>query len=264
MTESEFQLLRGAGFALAAVLAVGLQRIAPHAGLRGSGRVNLGLWAVNLGVMTVACGACACTVSRWAAARHVGLLNLGAVPLWGAVPATIIVLDFVSYAWHRANHVVPLLWRFHQVHHSDTTFTASTGVRFHPGELILSLPLRLAAVVVLGAPPAAVVIFETLFAVANLVEHGDIDLSARLEAVVGRLAVTPALHRFHHIRSWPERDSNFGTIFVVWDRVLRTYHRNDSAARIPTGLPGVARGLRLGALLLLPLAGGPIGPVEAR
>src|SRR5437867_11890758 len=110
------------------MLAVGLQRVAPHAGLRGSGRVNVGLWTVNLGVMSAVCGACACTVSRWAAARHLGVLNLVTVPLWGAIPATILVLDFVSYTWHRANHVVPVLWRFHQVHHSDTSFTASTGV----------------------------------------------------------------------------------------------------------------------------------------
>ena len=132
-----------------------------------------------------------------------------------------------------------MLWRFHQVHHSDPTFTVSTGIRFHPGELLLSLPLRLAAVVLLGASVGAVLVFEALFTVANLLEHGDIALPRRVDAVLARVLVTPAVHRRHHTRSGPARDTNFGTIFAVWDRVLTTYTPGDAAARVDTGLPGV-------------------------
>src|SRR2546426_905890 len=103
-------------------------------------------------------------------------------------------LDLVSYGWHRANHRVAPLWRFHRVHHSDPSFTVSTGVRFHPGELVLSLPLRLAAVVAIGASPAAVVAFEIAFTVANLIEHGDIDVVAPVETAVGRGFVPSAPH----------------------------------------------------------------------
>jgi sterol desaturase/sphingolipid hydroxylase (fatty acid hydroxylase superfamily) len=253
VTEDQFQLLRAAGFVLAATLALGLERLSPHGRLRPSWRVNTGLWAINLVVMGSVCGACACTAARWAAGQGVGLFNaLGTSP-WVAAPLTIAGLDLVSYAWHRANHGVALLWRFHQVHHTDPTFTASTALRFHPGELLLSLPLRLAAVVALGAPAAAVVAFEIAFAVANLVEHGDIDLPTSLEARVGRVLIVPALHRLHHSRSRPERDSNFGTVFSVWDRALGTFRASTSARQVPTGLAEAPTPRTASAALALPL-----------
>jgi sterol desaturase/sphingolipid hydroxylase (fatty acid hydroxylase superfamily) len=254
MTEVEFQTARATAFLLAAGVAMGLERVAPHARYRGDIGVNLGLWALNLVVMGVVCGACAAVVSAWAAGQGVGLLNGVALPFGAQVLVGIVGLDIVSYAWHRMNHRFPALWRFHQVHHSDSTFTVTTGVRFHPGELVLSLPVRLAAVVVLGAPVEAVLAFEAVFAVANLVEHGDIDLPARLERALGRALVTPALHRRHHVRSARDRDVNFGTIFALWDRALGTYRPSDSAARFETGLPGLARRPRLGEALLMPLS----------
>ena len=124
-------------FAFALALAVTLQRLSPHAQQRSSLRANAGLWAINVGVMGLACGACACTVARWAQNAGVGLLNATSVATWLSVPITVLALDLVSYLWHRANHVLPVLWRFHQVHHSDVTFTASTALRFQPGELLL-------------------------------------------------------------------------------------------------------------------------------
>ena len=232
-------MLRGLAFLVALSLAVLLQRLTPHARLRGSWRVNGALWLVNLVVLGTVCGACACTVARWAANSHVGLFNTTHVSPWVAIPASVIALDLVSYGWHRANHVIPPLWRFHQVHHSDPTFTTSTGVRFHPGELLLSLPLRLTAVVVVGAPVEAVLVFEIVFTIANFLEHGDIDLPHRFERLMGRLCITPALHRRHHTKIGPDRDTNFGTVFSTWDRLFGTYAENDSATSIETGLPGI-------------------------
>jgi sterol desaturase/sphingolipid hydroxylase (fatty acid hydroxylase superfamily) len=239
MTEGQFHVLRGLGFLVALSLAVLLQRLTPHARLRGSWRVNGALWLVNLVVLGTVCGACACTIARWAADAHVGLLNAARVAPWAAIAASVATLDLVSYCWHRANHVIPVLWRFHQVHHSDPTFTTSTGVRFHPGELLLSLPLRLTAVAVLGVPIEAVLVFEVVFAIANLVEHGDIDLPRRIEDLIGHLCITPALHRCHHTKIGPARDTNFGTIFSIWDRLFGTRADNDSATAIETGLPGL-------------------------
>jgi len=238
MTEGQFQVLRGLGFIAALGLAVLLQRLTPHARLRGSWRVNGALWLVNLVVLGTVCGACACTVARWAANSHVGLLNTTPVSPWVAILASVVALDLVSYGWHRANHVIPPLWRFHQVHHSDPTFTTSTGLRFHPAELLLSLPLRLTAVIVLGAPVKAVLVFEVIFTIANFLEHGDIDLPRRFERLMGRLCITPALHRRHHTKVGPDRDTNFGTVFSAWDRFFGTYAENDSATSIETGLPG--------------------------
>jgi sterol desaturase/sphingolipid hydroxylase (fatty acid hydroxylase superfamily) len=166
---------------------------------------------------------------------------------------TVIALDLVSYVWHRANHVFPTLWRFHQVHHSDQTFTVSTALRFHPGELVLSLPLRLVAVMALGAPVVAVLAFEALFTLANLLEHGDIDVPRPLENALDRVLVTPALHRFHHTRAGLERNHNYGTIFVLWDRLLGTYRASSSAMRVEVGLAEIRGPLTLAGILLLPL-----------
>jgi sterol desaturase/sphingolipid hydroxylase (fatty acid hydroxylase superfamily) len=141
------------------------------------------------------------------------------------------------------------------VHHSDQTFTVSTALRFHPGELVLSLPLRLVAIAALGAPVGAVLVFETLFTVANLVEHGDINLPRRVEKALDRALVTPALHRFHHTRAGLERNHNYGTIFVLWDRLLGTYRATSSAMRVEVGLAEIRGSLTLGAALLLPLRG---------
>jgi sterol desaturase/sphingolipid hydroxylase (fatty acid hydroxylase superfamily) len=234
-------------------VAAALQRWHPHARIRRPARSNLGLWAVNLVVLGVVCGGCACAVARWAAAARIGLLNASAAPLWIGVPATILALDVVSYGWHRANHRLRWLWRFHQVHHSDAAFSVSTGVRFHPGELLLSLPLRLAAVALLGASPAGVVAFEVVFTIANLIEHGDIDLPLAVERRIGRVCVTPALHRRHHSRRRSELNSNFGTIFAVWDRLLGTYGDSSSAARVDTGLAELSDTPSLGRALILPL-----------
>jgi sterol desaturase/sphingolipid hydroxylase (fatty acid hydroxylase superfamily) len=240
MSESDFNLLRLAGFILAVAIAVSLQRIAPHARLQGSWRTNLGLWAINVVVLGAVCGACGYTVARWASTAGVGVLALVPMPRAVAIIASVVALDVVSYGWHRANHQLRWLWRFHQVHHSDTTFTVSTGVRFHPGELLLSLPVRLSAVAALGAPPEGVVFFELIFAVANLVEHGDINLPPRLERRLAQILITPALHRRHHAKQVAELNTNFGTIFSLWDRCFGTFLANGSAADVQTGLPGMS------------------------
>lgn len=174
-------------------------------------------------------------------------------PLVLAVLVTILALDLVSCRWHRANHAVPFLWRFHRVHHSDRAFTASTALRFHPGELLLSLPIRLAAVAALGAPAVGVLAFEPAFAFANPFGHGDIRLPLGMEQPVEGILVTPALHRFHHSRAGVERDHNFATIFAFWDRLLGTCRRTSSAEHVDVGVPGVRDDLGLGALLLLPV-----------
>jgi sterol desaturase/sphingolipid hydroxylase (fatty acid hydroxylase superfamily) len=249
VTDAELWIVRSAGLLAAAACALLLQRLSPHRRLRGSWRVNGGLWLLDAIVTGTVCGICAFGAARWAAAARVGLLNRMDTGLV-AIPVTVVLLDLVSYFWHRANHRTALLWRLHRVHHSDPTFTVSTGVRFHPGELLLSLPIRVAAVVLVGASVEAVLAFEIVFTFANLLEHGDIDLPAGLERRLALLGVTPALHRRHHTSTGPARDTNFGTIFSLWDRLFGTYAPSDSAARIETGLAGVADPTFLRALLL--------------
>ncbi len=239
--ETSYQLARGAALAAAVVLGLSLERWRPHERLRPAWRTNVGLWAIDALVTAVVCGACGWVVAAWAAGQGLGLLAWLGVSPWAAVGLGILGLDVVSYAWHRANHQVPLLWRFHQVHHADASFHVTTALRFHPGEILLALPVRLAAIVALGVPPEGVLLFELVFGVANLLEHGNFDLPGRLEPVVRRVFVTPALHRGHHACDWRELDTNFGTVFSIWDRLARTFHAGDPNRRVLTGLPGRPR-----------------------
>lgn len=255
MGEAQFQLIKVCGFAGAVGLAVMLQRLAPHAPVTVPRKVNFEFWAINVVVMGAACGACACTVALWAESRDLGLFRSMQTSPAVQIVATVLVLDFVSYVWHRANHTIPLLWRFHQVHHSDPAFTASTAVRFHPGELLLSLPLRLVAVGALGASPTGIIIFEILFAIANLLEHGNIDLPLRLERRLAYLWITPALHRRHHSTQVHELNRNFGTIFVLWDRALGTHLESSSAQSVTAGLPYPADASTVRQALVLPFRG---------
>ncbi len=252
MTEAKLQVLRGAGFVAATLVAVLIQRLAPHARVRGSWRVNGWLWIVDTAVVGAVCGACGFRAAAWAAQNGFGVLNQAAATPWTTIPVTVVALDLTSYGWHWANHRVPFLWRLHQVHHSDPSFTVSTGVRFHPGELLLSLPVRLAAVVLIGAPVGGVLVFEVAFGFANLFEHGDINLPSRAESWLARVCITPAVHRRHHTKVGPARDSNFGTMFSVWDRTFGTFTPNDSATRIETGLPEIGD-LPVSRALMLPL-----------
>jgi sterol desaturase/sphingolipid hydroxylase (fatty acid hydroxylase superfamily) len=252
LSDSDLQLARTVAFLCALAVAAIVQRLRPHSGRRGDLRVNLSLAVLSSLAVAVTCGSCGFAAARYAGERGVGLLRLVDATAWIELPLALLSMDLVSYGWHRANHTVGFLWRFHQVHHTDEKFTVSTGLRFHPGEILLSLPVRLAATVLLGLSPLAVLVYEALFAAANLFEHGDIDLPPAVERSLGRLLVVPAFHRRHHSRTVGELNKNFGTIFIVWDRALGTFYGSRSVDRFAIGLPGPRRSLTPTAALLLP------------
>jgi sterol desaturase/sphingolipid hydroxylase (fatty acid hydroxylase superfamily) len=218
--------------------------------MRPSLRVHATLWAVSAALTTLVCGACGFAAARASEAAGFGVLARVAAPAWAEALAAVLALDLVSYAWHRANHRVPFLWRFHRVHHADETFTATTAVRFHPGEILMSLPVRLAAIVALGPGVYAVLAFEVAYAAANVFEHADIDLPPKLERALVPVLVVPAFHRRHHSRRRAELDSNFATIFIVWDRWLGTYGASTSRDRYMIGLSNTSCRTGLRALLL--------------
>jgi sterol desaturase/sphingolipid hydroxylase (fatty acid hydroxylase superfamily) len=236
-------LLRLLSLLAALLLALSLEHFLPHAQLAhraGARRTNLGLWLLDSLVMRVVCGACGFALAAWCEARGFGVLRALAAPAWLALPLGVIALDAVSYFWHRANHRVAALWRFHRVHHADRAFQATTALRFHPGELLLALPLRLAAIATFGLSPLGVLVFEIVFGAMNLLEHGNFNLPRRIEGALDRVLVTPALHRLHHARDVRDLNSNFGTILSLWDRWLSTLRASSSSARFETGLPGEA------------------------
>jgi sterol desaturase/sphingolipid hydroxylase (fatty acid hydroxylase superfamily) len=168
---------------------------------------------------------------------------------------SLIVLDLLDYLWHRANHVVPFLWRFHSVHHVDTHVDVTTSLRFHPGELLLSGAAKSIWIVVWGPSLGAFAIFEVMITAAAQFHHGNIDLPDRVEPAVRLLGVTPRMHASHHSAGTRSLDANFATIFSIWDRILGSYVEPTAVHLVEQGLWfGRDSDLSLAYLLTLPLA----------
>ena len=186
-------------------------------------RANLGLAVVNTLVLRVLLPGSALAFAALAADEGWGLLNRIEAPAWAAVLAGVVVLDLVIYLQHVLFHAVPALARLHAVHHADLDFDLTTGIRFHPLEIVLSALIKFAAIAALGAPVLAVLIFEVLLNATAMFNHANASLPARLEPWVRRVLVTPDMHRTHHSVIEAERNSNYGFCLSVWDRWLGTY-----------------------------------------
>jgi len=152
-----------------------------------------------------------------------GLLNAVDLPSWVSIVAAILILDFVIYLQHVIFHAVPLLWRFHRMHHADLDIDVTTGARFHPVEIILSILIKLAAVAALGPPVVAVVMFEVLLNATSMFNHSNARLPLALDRVLRLIVVTPDMHRVHHSVIPAETNSNFGFNVPCWDRLCGTY-----------------------------------------
>ncbi len=155
--------------------------------------------------------------------RGIGLFNAVHAPDIVAVVVSLLLLDLAAYGWHRLSHAVPLLWRFHLVHHSDRDVDLATAFRPHPVEALLSAVVLLALIAALGAPPFAVFLFFLLHAVSGIVQHANVRIPGRLDSLLRLVFVTPDMHRVHHSAAMPETDSNFTMLFSFWDRMFGTY-----------------------------------------
>jgi len=152
-----------------------------------------------------------------------GLFNIIDAPGWLAILVSVILLDFVIYLQHVLFHFVPALWRLHRMHHADLAIDVTTGLRFHPLEILLSMAIKLAAVLALGPPAVAVLIFEVLLNGLAMFNHSNIRLPAPVDRLMRLFVVTPDMHRVHHSVDPKETDSNFGFNLTWWDRLLGTY-----------------------------------------
>ncbi len=193
---------------------------------------NLGLVALNSLVLRLLFPAAAVGVAATAAEQGWGLLNLWAVPPPLAVLLSVVLLDFAIYLQHVMFHAVPLFWRLHQVHHADPEYDVTTGTRFHTLEIILSLLIKFAVLLVLGPPVVAVVIFEVLLNATAMFNHGNIRLPARVDRYLRLVLVTPDMHRVHHSVIVAETNSNFGFNLPWWDRLCGTYRAQPRAGHI--------------------------------
>jgi len=159
----------------------------------------------------------------WATQEGVGLFNLIDAPYWLAFAVSVTVLDFAVWLSHWAVHKIPILWRVHRMHHSDIDFDVTTAIRFHPIEIILSMVWKYAIVLALGAPAAAVLVFEIILNGVSLFNHSNVKLSTGIDRILRLVIVTPDMHRVHHSTNMNETNSNYGFNFSFWDRIFKTY-----------------------------------------
>jgi sterol desaturase/sphingolipid hydroxylase (fatty acid hydroxylase superfamily) len=221
---------------------------------------NLGLVALNTLLLRLVSPLAAAGIAAFGVANGWGLLNHFQVPFWIAVPVAVIAMDLVIWLQHVMVHAVPALWRLHRVHHADLDYDVTTGARFHPIEIALSMLIKFATITVLGPPVLAVVIFEVLLNATAMFNHGNIRLPAALDRVLRWFVVTPDMHRVHHSVEDDETNSNFGFNLPWWDRLFGTYRAQPRAGHVAMkiGIHGHTdphEVARLDGMLMLPFRG---------
>jgi sterol desaturase/sphingolipid hydroxylase (fatty acid hydroxylase superfamily) len=221
---------------------------------------NLGLVVLNSVLLRLIFPAAAVGMAVFASENGWGLFNYFQPPFWLAGILSVVVLDFIIYLQHVLVHAVPALWRLHRVHHADLDFDVTTGARFHPVEIILSMLIKFATIMVLGPPVVAVIIFEVILNATAMFNHGNVRLPLAIDRVLRWFVVTPDMHRVHHSVEDDETNSNFGFNLPWWDRLFGTYRDQPRQ-----GHEGMTIGIRtfrdtkhctwLHGLLMLPFIG---------
>jgi sterol desaturase/sphingolipid hydroxylase (fatty acid hydroxylase superfamily) len=221
---------------------------------------NLGIVALDTLLVRFVFPLTAVGVAVLAETRGFGLLQMLHAPAWLALVSAVVLLDLAIYFQHRLFHAVPVLWRVHRMHHADLEFDVTTGVRFHPFEILLSMLIKLAVVATLGAPAVAVVTFEVLLNATSMFNHGNVRIPQCIDAVLRWLLVTPDMHRVHHSVVPRETNSNFGFSLPWWDRLFCTYCAQPVAGHLDMTI-GIKQlrnpqELRLDRMLVQPFRGG--------
>lgn len=253
----------GAFVVLAAAEAAWPRRALSVGRLRRWG-TNVGLSALNTMLLRLsffAIPALGVLAALYGEARGWGLLPALGVPKVAAAIVAFVVLDLAVYGQHVAFHAVPFLWRVHRVHHADREMDASTGIRFHPVEILISQAWKIVVVLALGVPAIAVLVFEIALNATSMFSHSNLRLPGWVDTILRRVIVTPDMHRVHHSTERRETDSNFGFNLSIWDRVFSTYRSAPALDHkaMPLGLSSY-RGedpARLVWLLQFPFAKGP-------
>ncbi len=225
------------GFFLGVFIVIALWEAALPRRQRSLGRwirwpSNLGIVVLNTVVLRLLFPVAAVGMALSVSANNWGLLNLVDLPIWLEIVLAVVLLDGAIYLQHVMFHAVPVLWRLHRMHHADLDYDVTTGARFHPIEIILSMLIKLAVVAVLGASPVAVIIFEILLNATAMFNHGNIRLAPAVDGVLRLFVVTPDMHRVHHSVIPREANSNFGFNLPWWDRLFGTYRPQPEAGHL--------------------------------
>jgi len=220
---------------------------------------NIGIVFINTFLLRMLFPVTAVGMAVWVQQEGWGLFNYSKLPYWLEVALAVVMLDFVIYLQHVMFHAIPSLWRLHMMHHADMDFDVTTGTRFHPVEIFISMMIKVTAIAVLGAPALAVILFEILLNGAAMFNHGNFFLPLGTDRLLRLLVVTPDMHRVHHSVFPSETNSNFGFNLPWWDRLMGTYRAQPSRghADMTIGLNQFRdpSRLSLGHLLLLPFVG---------
>ena len=181
------------------------------------------------------------SVAAWAEGQQFGLLHGLALPAWARLAAALLLFDAWMYWWHRFNHRIPFLWRFHRTHHSDPKMDVTTANRFHIGEIALSAVLRVPVIALLGLQLCELALYELAMFTVVQFHHANIALPAWLDRAVRLLIVTPFMHKVHHSRWQPETDSNYSSLFSFWDRLFGSFRMRENPHTLRLGLDEFSR-----------------------
>ena len=215
---------------------------------------NLTTGGISLALMSLVQAPLLQPVASWIVRERVGFLQLVQWPRWLETVIAIVLLDYTLWWWHWANHRVAFFWRFHLVHHVDRDLDASTALRFHFGELALSIPVRAAQMILIGVDSHTLWLWQTILFASILFHHSNVRLPRRFERLLVRVIVTPRMHGIHHSDRRDETDSNWSSLLSAWDFLHRTMRFDVPDERIVIGVPAYhdAAEVTLGKILVLP------------
>lgn len=215
---------------------------------------NLTLTLFNSFLLQLIFSSAIIATAVYAQTHKMGILNMLEAPSWFKILVTVVFMDFMLYVWHLLNHIMPLLWRFHRVHHSDLNMDVSSATRFHIGELAISAVIKICIIFFLGASYIGVLIFESAVLLCTQFHHSSLTVPKWFETLWWILFVPPSMHRIHHSVIIKERDSNYGAIFSIWDRILGTLLTNVDQKKIRIGVGAYPKPdkLNLHRLLAMP------------
>jgi len=229
----------------------------PKRALRPRLVVNLLITALSFGVgLALVRPLALVVVAAWVESHQFGLLPWSGLPFWAQFALGFLWMDLSFYWWHRANHLYPLLWRFHNVHHIDPDMDVSTSFRFHFGETFYSTAFRVFQVGVAGIAPVTYLFYEFIFNLATMFHHSNLRLPLGVERLLNKILVTPRMHGVHHSAVGPETNSNYSVIFRGWDYLHQTLRLNVPQQDVVIGVPGYLRpdDNRFLSLVTMPLA----------
>ena len=199
---------------------------------------NLAVAGLNVLALVLLFAGLTVSVTHATEARQWGLLNVVPVHPFMKLALATLVLDLWTYWWHRANHRLPFLWRFHRMHHSDPAMDVTTATRFHLGEIALSTVARLGIIPLAGIPLSVIVGYELVLLLSTQFHHSNIGLPARVDSLVRFVVVSPNMHRVHHSIERVETDSNYSSVLSIWDRLFRSYREKPDYRQIRFGVEG--------------------------